>query len=110
MIANIYIDEMKNITKVRVPRINSLVKHAYHLFVIQHPERDKLKECLKLEEIETGIHYPVALPKLQAFNYIDNNYNEFVACQIDKNLLSLPIGEHVSVDDAKRIVNLIRNL
>ena len=110
MIANIYIDEMKNITKVRVPRINSLVKHAYHLFVIQHPERDKLKECLKLEEIETGIHYPVALPKLQAFNYIDNNYNEFVACQIEKNLLSLPIGEHVSADDAKRIVNLIRNL
>ena len=110
MIANIYIDEMKNITKVRVPRINSLVKHTYHLFVIQHPERDKLKECLKLEEIETGIHYPVALPKLQAFNYIDSHCNEFVACQIDKNLLSLPIGEHVSVDDVKRVVNLIRNL
>ena len=110
MIANIYIDEMKNITNVRVPRISSLVKHAYHLFVIQHPERDKLKECFKLEEIETGIHYPVALPKLQAFNYIDSNCNEFVACQIDKNLLSLPIGEHISVDDVKRVVNLIRNL
>ena len=110
MIANIYIDEMKNIIKVKAPRVNSSVKHAYHLFVIQHPERDKLIECLKLEEIETGIHYPVALPKLQAFNYIDSNCNEFVACQIDKNLLSLPIGEHISVDDVKRVVNLIRNL
>jgi len=110
MIANIYIDEMKNIIKVKAPRVNSSVKHAYHLFVIQHPERDKLIECFKLEEIETGIHYPVALPKLQAFNYIDSNCNEFVACQIDKNLLSLPIGEHISVDDVKRVVNLIRNL
>ena len=110
MIANIYIDEMKNITKVRVPRINSLVKHAYHLFVIRFPERDKLKEYLKSEKIETGIHYPIALPKLQAFNYINGDYDKFTACQIDKNLLSLPIGEHVSADDAKRIVNLIRNL
>jgi len=109
MIANIYIDEMKNITKVRVPRINSLVKHAYHLFVIRFPERDKLKEYLKSEKIETGIHYPIALPKLQAFNYINGDYDKFTACQIDKNLLSLPIGGHVSVDDAKRVTDLIRN-
>jgi len=110
MIASIYIDEMKNITKVSLPSKKIFVKHAYHLFVIQHPESDKLREYLKLEEIETGIHYPVALPKLQAFKDIDSNCNEFVACKIDKNLLSLPIGEHISVDDVKQVADLIRNL
>ncbi len=109
MIANIYIDEMKNITKIKVPIISGSVRHVYHLFVIRFPERDKLKEYLKSEKIETGIHYPIALPKLQAFNYINGNYDKFTACQIDKNLLSLPIGGHVSVDDAKRVTDLIRN-
>ncbi|MBT4764472.1 DegT/DnrJ/EryC1/StrS family aminotransferase [bacterium] len=109
MIANIYIDEMKNITKIKVPIISGSVRHVYHLFVIRFPERDKLKEYLKSEKIETGIHYPIALPKLQAFNYINGDYDKFTACQIDKNLLSLPIGGHVSVDDAKRVTDLIRN-
>ena len=109
MIANIYIDEMKNITKIKVPIISGSVRHVYHLFVIRFPERDKLKEYLKSENIETGIHYPIALPKLQAFNYINGDYDKFTACQIDKNLLSLPIGGHVSVDDAKRVTDLIRN-
>lgn len=109
MIANIYIDEMKNITKIKAPIISGSVRHVYHLFVIRFPERDKLKEYLKSEKIETGIHYPIALPKLQAFNYINGDYDKFTACQIDKNLLSLPIGGHVSVDDAKRVTDLIRN-
>ena len=109
MIANIYIDEMKNITKIKVPIISGSVRHVYHLFVIQHPKRDKLKKYLKSKKIETGVHYPIALPKLQAFNYIDCNHDEFIACQIDKNLLSIPIGEHISIVETKKIINLIRN-
>jgi dTDP-4-amino-4,6-dideoxygalactose transaminase len=109
MIANTYIDEMKNIKEIKIPVINSTVKHVYHLFVIQHLKRDKLKNYLKSKKIETGIHYPIALPKLQAYNYIDISCDKFTACQIDENLLSLPIGEHVSVDDAKKIANLIRD-
>jgi dTDP-4-amino-4,6-dideoxygalactose transaminase len=109
MVANIYIDEMKNMTKIKVPVISGSVRHVYHLFVIQHPKRDKLKKYLKSKKIETGVHYPIALPKLQAFNYIDCNHDEFIACQIDKNLLSIPIGEHISIVETKKIINLIRN-
>jgi len=109
MIANIYIDGLKNITNIKTPNKNDLVKHVYHLFVIQHPERDKLKKYLRLKKIETGIHYPVALPKLKAFSYIVKNHDEFTACKIDKNLLSLPIGEHVTISDAKQIVEFIKD-
>ncbi|MBT4731969.1 erythromycin biosynthesis sensory transduction protein eryC1, partial [Candidatus Woesearchaeota archaeon] len=107
--ANTYIDELKNMTGIKVPKKNDSVKHVYHLFVIQHPERDKLKEYLRLKKIETGIHYPIALPKLQAFNYINGNYDEFIACKIDKDLLSLPIGGHISANDARLVAELIRS-
>jgi dTDP-4-amino-4,6-dideoxygalactose transaminase len=109
MVANIYINGIKNIKKIKVLKENSLIKHVYHLFVIQHPERDKLKEYLKSEGVETGVHYPVALPDLQAFSYIDVNYDDFIACQISKKLLSLPIGEHISISEANRVVDLIQN-
>jgi dTDP-4-amino-4,6-dideoxygalactose transaminase len=108
-IANIYIDGIKDIENIKIPKINYLVRHVYHLFVIQHPERNKLQKYLKSKKIETGIHYPIALPNLQAFDYINSSCDKFVACQIDKNLLSLPIGNHISVDAAKNVVDMIRN-
>jgi dTDP-4-amino-4,6-dideoxygalactose transaminase len=109
IVSNIYIDGIKDISEIEVHKSNNLVRHAYHLFVIQHPERDKLKHYLEKNGVETSVHYPIALPKLQAFNSFNVDYDKFKACCVDKNLLSLPIGEHVSFDSAKNIVSLIRS-
>jgi len=109
VIARIYIKGLENVKSLKIPKIDESVRHVYHLFVIQHPDRDKLREYLKIKKIDTGIHYPIALPKLQAFNYITDDSDNFIACQIDKNLLSLPMGDHISVDNAKYIVGLIKN-
>ena len=108
IIANKYIEELKNFNEIKLPEISKLVTHAFHLFVIQHAERDKLREYLKLNGVETGIHYPIALPKLKAFNN-SNKFDNYYACQIDMKLLSLPIGEHIKKDDILKITNLIKN-
>jgi dTDP-4-amino-4,6-dideoxygalactose transaminase len=34
-------------------------RHVRHLFVITHPERDRIRECLAEEGIDTGVHYPI---------------------------------------------------
>jgi len=39
-------------------------QHVYHLFVIRTAQRDKLKEALAKDGIETMIHYPIP-PHLQ---------------------------------------------
>jgi len=109
MVANIYIDKLKNMIDIKIPKKNNSVKHVYHLFVIQHSERDKLKEYLELNKVETGVHYPIALPKLRAFDYIKGKHDKFIACKIDKNLLSLPIGDHVCANDARIVAELIQN-
>ena len=54
------------------------------------------------------VYYPIALPKLKAFNN-SNKFDNYYACQIDMKLLSLPIGEHINKDDILKITNLIKN-
>ncbi|MFN2126236.1 MAG: DegT/DnrJ/EryC1/StrS family aminotransferase, partial [Anaerolineales bacterium] len=69
IIANTYLEELKGISDITLPVRQAWAKQAYHLFVIRHPTRDKLRTLLSESGVQTGIHYPVALPKLKAFKY-----------------------------------------
>lgn len=42
-------------------------EHVYHLFVIRHPQRDRLRAYLRGRGIETMIHYPLPLHRQAAF-------------------------------------------
>jgi dTDP-4-amino-4,6-dideoxygalactose transaminase len=58
-------------------------------------------------DIQTGIHYPVALPKLEAYRYLKQNCESFKACNEDKFLVSLPIGEHLEDKDIDYIIDMV---
>jgi len=67
-------------------------QHTYHLYVVQLPDRDAVQLRLKEAEIETGIHYPTALPFLEPFaarRYLRADYP--VAHEQMDRLLSLPM-------------------
>ena len=108
-VADCYLDGLANLGDITLPVRQDWVKQSYHLFVIRHPQRDKFQEELRKEGIATGIHYPIALPKLQAFDYLNQGNLEGFAWTTDKELLSLPIGEHITDADTKKIVNTICN-
>ena len=68
-IAPYYMNNINN-TLVTLPHIPSNVEHAWYLFVIklhQSLSRKKLQNHLKSHNIETGIHYPVAIHKQKAY-------------------------------------------
>jgi dTDP-4-amino-4,6-dideoxygalactose transaminase len=44
------------------------------------------------KNISTGIHYPIALPHLKAYRYLNYGANDFsVALKCSQDILSLPI-------------------
>ncbi len=98
-VANTYLRELSD-TPIALPKVYIDRRQAWHLFVIRTDRRDELKEFLTSCGIETGIHYPIALPKLEAYSYITQDTSKFFACHADGKLLSLPIGEHLSESDA----------
>ncbi len=106
-VAKIYLKELAS-TPLVLPTIYENRKHAWHLFVVRSAKRDDLKAFLADCAIETGVHYPVALPKLAAYSYITQETKGFFACRVDAELLSLPIGEHLSVDDALFVCEKIK--
>ena len=78
-------------------------RHGLHLFVVRTPRRDELKAFLGERGIESGIHYPIALPKLEAYAYLGQQDEPMFANQSDVTLLSLPIGDHMTVDDVQTV-------
>lgn len=98
-IANLYLNEL-SVTPLVLPKIDGNRKQAWHLFVVRTDKREALKFFLNEQEIESGIHYPIALPKLKAYTHITQETQNFFACNVDRELLSLPIGEHLSIADA----------
>tara|TARA_Y100000996_G_C22549301_1_gene653117 strand:+ start:1182 stop:2276 length:1095 start_codon:yes stop_codon:yes gene_type:complete len=105
--ANIYLKNLKNSDNIILPKKEDWAKQVYHLFVIRAKRRDDLKKHLEKNNIQTGIHYPIALPKLTAYHYLNQSKENFFANKSDTSLLSLPIGEHVLHNEVELIAKII---
>lgn len=99
---------LKTCKHIKLPDIETWTKHAFHLFVIQCEKRDQLKQFLKDRSIPTGIHYPVALPELKAYNHLSQNCRQFSVCNSASKLLSLPIHDQFNLNDIDFIVESIQ--
>jgi dTDP-4-amino-4,6-dideoxygalactose transaminase len=80
---------------------------VWHQFVIQSKKRDELQEELKKRGIGTMIHYPVAPFDQPCFehSYLRNNYP--VAIRLTETVLSLPMGDYLTVDEVEYIVRAL---
>ncbi|MFW2600996.1 DegT/DnrJ/EryC1/StrS family aminotransferase [Aliarcobacter butzleri] len=107
-VADYYLENLKDVDGIVVPKREDWAKQVYHLFVIRTKKRDELQQYLKDNDIQSGIHYPISLPKLKAYDYIGQANEEFFANKSDVQLLSLPIGEHLTIDDIKNVIQKIK--
>jgi len=108
-IADKYLLELDEVEDVILPVKQDWAKQAYHLFVIRTNRRDELKSYLSEKDIQTGIHYPISLPKLKAYQYTKQANDQMFANASDTSLLSLPIGEHLTDEDILYVTSAIKN-
>jgi dTDP-4-amino-4,6-dideoxygalactose transaminase len=104
-----YKQQLKDLEFPILPKIIDDVFSVYHLFVVRHPKRAELMAHLKESGIETGIHYPICLPKLKAYNYINQDISYMRAAKWDSELMSLPMGEHLTNSDCDLVVDAIKS-
>ncbi len=82
--------------------------HVYHLFVVRSRNRDGLREHLRRNGISTGIHYPIALPMLQAYRYLGHDATHFpVSSEAANTVLSLPMFPELTVEQIERVAKAI---
>lgn len=107
-VARRYLDALSGVDGLILPTIGDEVRHAFHLFVVRCVERDALQAHLKEAGIQTGIHYPIALPDLAAYAHLRGPDTPRGASEIAPTLLSLPMGEHLTDDDVDKVVTAVR--
>ncbi|MFM2010748.1 MAG: hypothetical protein RLZZ479_1139 [Bacteroidota bacterium] len=107
-LANFYLANLKDIHQIILPVRQDWAKQVYHLFVILTEKRDDLAKFLGDRGIQTGVHYPISLPKLRAYDYTKQASENLYANKTDIALLSLPIGEHLNEQDLAVVVAAIK--
>ena len=82
---------------ITLPHVPDWADPVWHLFVVQHPQRDALHKALAEAGIGTLIHYPIPPHLQQAYvsaGYLQGQFP--IAEKIANQCLSLPIGPHLS--------------
>lgn len=97
-----YNNELKNLPLKLLDNFNI---HTPHLYPIQTIHRDKLKNYLIKNNIQTQIHYPVPDHK-QAV--VDKEYKNLPVTERSCNeILSLPLYQNMPIEDQEKVVKAI---
>ncbi|MBC7483252.1 MAG: DegT/DnrJ/EryC1/StrS family aminotransferase [Rhizobacter sp.] len=84
-------------------------EHVYHLYVIQHAQRDALARHLGAQGVQTAINYPVALPFVPAYARLGHTPADFPNAYRDQSLiLSLPIFPEMTTEQISMVVASIQ--
>ena len=107
--AQLYTNYLSDIEGIVVPKVRESSKHTFHLYVIRTNYRDELMSFLKNKGIETAIHYPVALPNMPAYKYLNYKSVNFpIASEYQGTMLSLPMFPELNEDQIQYISSCIR--
>jgi len=107
-IASFYTDRLED-TSLALPFVPTDLEAVHHLYVVRSTERLALQKHLSSRGVGTLIHYPLP-PHLQDA-YVDLGIGEGrlpITEQIHREVLSLPMGPHLSLLEAECVVEAVR--
>lgn len=96
-------------TGIELPTEKAGRKHVYHLYVVRHQARDRLRAALTEHGIGTGMHYPVPLHLQKAYESMGLGPSSFpVAEHWASHGLSLPMFPGLSDEQVDRVCAALR--
>ncbi|MFO1511878.1 MAG: DegT/DnrJ/EryC1/StrS family aminotransferase [Verrucomicrobiota bacterium] len=108
VVAQRYLQEMKSAAGLVLPFVPAWAEPVWHLFVIRHPNRDALQQKLNAAGIGTLIHYPVPAHLSGAYADAGWKRGDFPLAETAADtVLSLPIGPHVSAEQASMVIEAV---
>jgi len=94
-----------------LPHVPDWAEPAWHLFVVQHPQRDALHKALAEVGVGTLIHYPIPPHLQQAYLHLGWKQGAFpLAERMANQVLSFPIGPHMDAVQVTSVIGIAREL
>ncbi|MDX6612629.1 MAG: hypothetical protein QOD75_1815 [Blastocatellia bacterium] len=104
-LAAFYLQTLEGIPDLTLPFVPREVDPVWHLFVVSHPERDRLQQFLDDGGVGTLIHYPLPPHLQKAYAELGFSHGRFPRSeQMAQSILSLPMGPHVAAHEAQHVV------
>jgi dTDP-4-amino-4,6-dideoxygalactose transaminase len=111
-VAALYRDALKG-SDIVAPEEIADVKAVYHLYVVRVPaaERESIQERLQAVGVSTGVHYPIALPYLNAYRHLGHSDADFPeSLKASREILSLPIYPELAEGHIRHVAEQLRKL
>ncbi len=109
-IAERYLNELEG-TRLLLPLIAEGAAPVWHLFVVRSKARDELKRQLKEAGIGALVHYPIPAHLQEAYADLGKPAGSYPLTEaIHNEVLSLPMGPHLSELDQARVIQAVRTL
>ena len=107
-IAALYLRELADCGVV-LPQVPDWAQPVWHLFVVRHPRRDDFQQRLAQAGIQTLIHYPIPPHRQAAYAGLGIAPGTLpIAERLAAEVLSLPIGPHLSGAQAEQVVAAVK--
>ncbi len=89
---------------LRLPRTRPGNRHAYHLYVVRHPARDRIVTALAEHGMTVGIHYPWPIHLMRAYASLGYPAGSLpVTEQAAREIFSLPLYPSLTTAEQDRV-------
>jgi len=106
-VAALYLDGLGS-TALRLPETAPGADPVWHLFVVRSEARDRLREHLTKNDVQTLIHYPIPPHRQAAYADLGYPVGAFpIAERIHRECLSLPIGPHLTDGQVRDVIDAV---
>lgn len=83
-------------------------RHVYHLYVVRHPERERLRARLAERGVGTAVHYPVPVHLQPAYQHGEVRAHALpITEQAARSVLSLPMHPLLNEAQVRQIVEAV---
>jgi dTDP-4-amino-4,6-dideoxygalactose transaminase len=103
-----YLERLAGVEGLVLPVPTEWAESVWHLFVVRHPQRDALQQRLSDAGVDTIIHYPIPPHLTGAYAAGFDRGALPVAETLADEVLSLPMGPHLALDDVDAVAAAVR--
>ena len=104
-IANFYDQELSQLVNIQKTPINQV--HGRYMYIFSCKNRNKLKEFLEKNHIESKIFYSPLIPKTKAYKNFNNKVFPNAISLLSRSL-AIPLHENMTMKQAEYVVDKIK--
>ena len=107
--ARLYDELLENAEGIRTPYAAEESSHAYHLYVVQHSQRDQLMGYLREQGVATGLHYPTPVHLQPCYEHLGLRSGAFPVTEaLASRVISLPMFAEITAEQIRYVCDQVK--